>query len=211
MSTNSPANGPTLPEGILLEGIVTTLNADGTPHVAPMGPIVDADFDWLLLRPFSTSTTYQNLKRTRQGVLHVSDDVALFARAAVGQVDRLPDVLPAKSIDGVILASACRWYAFRVETLDDSDERTRIVATVVDRGRLRDFFGFNRAKHAVIEAAILATRIGLLSADHIVSEFERLAVPVRKTGGRQEHAAFEFLRKYVDEQLGRGSQENLNP
>ena len=73
--------------------------------------------------------------------------------------------------------------------------------SVVDHGRLRDFFGFNRAKHAVIEAAILATRIQWLDAAHIRSEFERLAVLVEKTGGRQEHSAFAFLQQFMHEQL----------
>ena len=73
-----PPDAPALPDGTLLEGIVTTLNDDGTPHIAPMGPIVDGEFNVLLLRPFRTSTTYQNLKRTGQGVLHVTDDVELL-------------------------------------------------------------------------------------------------------------------------------------
>jgi hypothetical protein len=61
-------------------------------------------------------------------------------------------------------------------------------------GRLRDFFGFNRAKHAVVEAAILATRTQILPAAEIEAEYRRLAVLVDKTGGEQEHTAFAFLR-----------------
>src|SRR6476646_4218544 len=163
MSHNDSANCPRLPDGKLLEGIVTTLNADSSPHLAPMGPIVDAGFTRLLLRPYRTSVTYQNLKRTLQGVLHVTDDVELFARAAVGQLVELPPLVVAKSIDGVILEDTCRWYVFRVISIEDHDERTEIVAETVDRGRVRDFFGFNRAKHAVIEAAILATRTDFLA------------------------------------------------
>ena len=66
---------------------------------------------------------------------------------------------------------------------------------------VRDFFGFNRAKHAVIEAAILATRTDFLAASHIQAEFERLAVPVEKTGGHQERGAFEILRQFVHDQI----------
>ena len=201
MFHDATAAGPTLPEGRLLEGIVTTLNDDGSPHVAPMGPIVDANFERMLLRPFCTSITYQNLKRSGQGVLHVTDDVDLLARAAVGRLETMPPLRQAAAVDGVILADACRWYAFRVESVDDSEERTAIVAQVVDGGRLRDFFGFNRAKHAVIEAAILATRIELLDAKLILSEFERLAAAVAKTGGIEERRAFDFLREYVQEKL----------
>jgi uncharacterized protein len=197
MSNKSQQTEPALPDATLLEGIVSTLNDDGSPHIAPMGPIVDDAFNVLLLRPFRTSTTYKNLKRTGEGVLHITDDVELLARAAVGMLQPLPRLLPADSVNGVILADACRWYAFRVESLDDHEERTRIVARVVDRGSIREFFGFNRAKHAVVEAAILATRIHLLDAEHIRGEIERLSVLVEKTGGHAEHRAFEFLQQYI--------------
>ncbi len=197
MSHDASANCPRLPDDTLLEGIVTTLNEDGSPHIAPMGPIVDAEFARLLLRPFRTSVTYQNLKRTREGVLHVTDDVELFARAAVGQLGELPPLLPATSVEGVILENACRWYAFRVASINDHEDRTEILAETIDRGVLREFFGFNRAKHAVIEAAILATRIEFLDASHVLDEFDRLAGPIAKTGGHQERDAFDFLTRYV--------------
>jgi uncharacterized protein len=193
---------PSLPDGLLLEGIVSTLNSDGSPHITPMGPIVGSDFNQLLLRPFRSSTTYKNLKHRGEGVLHVTDDVELIARAAVGKLQPLPRLMPAAAVRGAILADACRWYAFRVETLNDRDERTNILARVVDRGTIREFFGFNRAKHAVVEAAILATRINLLDPQHIRDELERLSVLVEKTGGRQERRAFEFLQQYVRDELG---------
>jgi hypothetical protein len=199
------ATGPRLPDGKLLEGIVTSLNADGSPHIATMGPIVDAAFEWLLLRPFRTAVTYQNVKRTGEGVLHVTDDVELMARAAVGRLESLPTFRPATAVNGVILDDACRWYAFRITSIDDSAERTAVVAQVVDSGRGRDFFGFNRAKHAVIEAAILATRIELLDHDHVLAELERLAAPVAKTGGHTERRAFEFLRRYVTEKTDKNT------
>jgi hypothetical protein len=201
MSHDESASCPRLPEGQLLEGIVTTLDSDGTPHIAPMGPIVDASFSQLRLRPYCASTTFQNLKRTGEGVLHVTDDVELFARAAVGELKERPRTVEAKAVRGVILENACRWYAFRVISIDDRQERAEIVAEVVDHGRLRDFFGFNRAKHAVIEAAILATRIKFLDAEYIRDEFQRLASPVTKTGGHEEIRAFEFLKQYVDKQF----------
>jgi hypothetical protein len=40
-----------------------------------------------------------------------------------------------------------------------------------------------------------------LDANHIRSEFKRLAVIVEKTGGRQEHTAFAFLREYLGKTL----------
>jgi hypothetical protein len=182
---------------MILEGIVTTLNADGSANISPMGPRVDERFEMLLLRPYQTSTTYANLKRTGEGVFHVIDDVLLLAQAAIDQLDPPPPTFRAKSVVGVILADACRWYAFRVRSIDDRQPRTDIIADVVDQGHQRDFFGFNRAKHAVVEAAILATRIALLPRAEIEADLTRLAVLVEKTGGPQEQKAFALLQTHV--------------
>src|SRR5882672_8910404 len=138
---------------LVLEGLVSTLDPDGRPHLAPMGPHVPAaEFDRFTLRPFPSSQTYRNLRQHGEGVLHVTDDVLLLARAALGQVAPLPPVVPAKIVRGFVLTGACRYYEFQVSSIDDSGERVRIEANVVHSGWLRDFFGFNRAKHAVVEA-----------------------------------------------------------
>lgn len=184
---------------MILESIVTTRNEDGTTNVAPMGPIVDAGMTHFTLRPFQTSTTYANLKRNGCGVLHVTDDVLLMAQAALGRFTTLPAMTPAQFIDGSVLADACRWYEFRVASIDDSAERTVIETDVVHSGRIRDFFGFNRAKHAVLEAAILATRLHLLPLDDVRRQLATLRSPVQKTAGPQEREAFALIERYVDE------------
>ncbi len=185
----------------ILEGVVTTTNPDGTTNIAPMGPMVDDEMSTLRLRPYQTSTTYQNLKRTTHGVFHVTDDVLLLAQAAVNELAPPPHLISCEAVEGHILADACRWYAFRVTSLDDRDERTDITATVVGQGHQRDFFGFKRAKHAVIEAAILATRIEFLPAESILSDFQRLKFIVDKTAGDDEVRAFQLLSDYVQAAL----------
>lgn len=187
---------------MILEGLVTTLDSAGAMHLAPMGPTVDgAQFDRFQLRPFPTSQTYQNLCRHGEGVLHVSDDVLLLAGAAVGRVDPETPYRPASRIRGFVLADCCRYYEFRVAAIDARDERVRIDAEVVHAGRVRDFFGFNRAKHAVVEAAILATRTAFLPPDTIAVEMQRLGTIVGKTGGPEEHEALALLERFVSESL----------
>jgi hypothetical protein len=110
--------------------------------------------------------------------------------------------MKAKQVEGVVIANACRWYEFRVNSLDDRAPRTTIACVVVAKGRIRDFFGFNRAKHAVLEAAILATRLEFLPPQEICAEFRRLAVLVEKTAGDQERRAFQFLDEFVAHKLG---------
>lgn len=185
---------------MILEGLLTTIGTEGQPNIAPMGALVDepgqGPFDRLSLRPFQTSTTFGNLKRTGRGVFHVTDNVEMLARAAVGRLD-LPELLPAPADAGWILADACRWYALCVERVDDSHPRALVEAKVVEHGVLREFFGWNRAKHAVVEAAILATRAALIPAAEIQAEMAHLAVLVEKTGGTSERSAFRFLEEYL--------------
>jgi hypothetical protein len=182
---------------MILEGMVTSRSQTGEWNLAPMGPLVDPEMTQLVLRPFQTSRTFQNLKETRCGVFHVVDDVLLLAKAAISQLRDLPETFPAEKIDGAVLQSACRWYEFEIESIDVSEQRTVMQARVVHQGRIRDFFGLNRAKHAVLEAAILATRTHLLTQQELFQQYESLAEIVRKTAGPDETEAFRLLEEYV--------------
>jgi uncharacterized protein len=183
---------------LVLEGIVTTVSAAGEVNIAPMGPRVDRQWKNFTLRPFQTAQTFKNLQEHGEGVFHVVDDVLLLAQAAVGSIEPAPLLLMATKVRGHILRDACRFYEFVVDRIDDRAERAEIDVHVVASGKLHDFFGFNRAKHAVVEAAILATRVHLLPRPKLLEELQRLAVPVDKTGGSREREAFAFLREYVE-------------
>src|SRR5688572_2391336 len=186
---------------LILEGIVITQDGAGVPNIAPMGPRINRSLGHFLLRPYTTAQTYRNLKVTGCGVLHVTDDVELLAKAAIGSLIPLPELASLPGFECPRLADVCRWFSFRVVSLDDSAERTTIECVVVAQGEVRPFFGFNRAKHAVLEAAILATRVGILPRDEILREFERLAIPIQKTAGHQERRAFDLLQTYIAQHL----------
>lgn len=193
---------------MILEGIVTTWNNDRSVNVSPMGPIVEldasGDFDRLTLRPFRTSTTYQNLRRTNLGVFHITDDVWLLAQAAVKRFSGLPEFAETNgAYRGLVLADACRWYGMKVDENDDREPRATMRAAVVERGRFRDFLGFNRGKHAVVEAAILATRVGILPAAEIAAQFVQLKTWVEKTGGEQERRAIALLDEFIRDSLAK--------
>ena len=184
---------------MILEAIITTTNDDGSMNVSPMGPLIDKDpTDGFELRPFDTSRTFANLQQRPFGVLHVTDDVMLFALAAIGQLEELPEARSAEKNDqGFILNNACRWYEFEAVFFDTTQPRKNIRCKTVASGRQRDFWGFNRAKSAVLEAAILATRVNFLPAGEIESQLPRLKTIVEKTGGQQEKDAFALLETFV--------------
>lgn len=182
---------------MIVEGIVTSVDAAGLLNVAPMGPIVVGDFASLLLRPFQPSTTFNNLAATGCGVFHVIDRVDVIARAAIGRLEQFPAVEPAKTVNGFVLKDCCRWFEFTVDSVDASDARSRMPSSIMHRGERRPFYGFNRARHAVLEAAILATRLHLLSPQHVLDLMSLLEPAVDKTGGPEEISAFALLKDFV--------------
>jgi hypothetical protein len=190
---------------VILEGIVTTLSPEGELNVAPMGPRLFAPYllevgSVFELKPFASSRTAQNLRHHPEGVLHITDDVLLLARAAIGSVQ--PATMPTTAIRGLQLADTCRALEFVLIEGDFHRERLSLRAEIRAVHRRRDFFGLNRAKHAVVEAAILATRTHLFAATTVLPELDRLAVLIDKTAGEQEREAFALLRGHVEAAYG---------
>ena len=181
---------------MILEALVSTTNPDGTARVAPMGPHVEPNMTQFTLRPFPTSRTYQNLLKHGEGVLHVTDDALLLAKAAVGVADSRQKMRAAEFVRGYVLTNCCRYFEFRVRSVEATEPRVTVVADVIHVGTLRDFWGFNRGKHSVLEAAILSTRLHLLPSEDVAAEFQKLRVIVEKTGGPDELEAMASLDEY---------------
>lgn len=178
---------------MIVESIVTSRSADGAVNFAPMG--VEWGEETIVLKPFLETTTFRNLVATRVAVVNLTDDAMLFAQGAISS-PRLP-FLPAEVVAGAVLEAACSWREVEVISVDDTPPRSRIETRVRHRGFRREFIGFNRARHAVLEAAILATRTHLIPADEIRAEYARLQVLVDKTAGPREREAMALLTEYV--------------
>jgi uncharacterized protein len=178
---------------MIVETIVTTVGGDGSVNCAPMG--VEWGGDTIVLKPFLETLTYVNLSRTRAAVINLTDDVRVFARSAISNPEC--PTTPAEVIDGVRLTECCSWREVEVRSIDSTPPRSRVVTEVVRSGFCREFIGFNRARNAVIEAAIHATRLHILSREFIESEMARLQAIVDKTAGPAEHAAMALLTEHV--------------
>ena len=178
---------------MIVESIVTSVGADGAVNCAPMG--VEWGDDAIVLKPFVETATYRNVLATQAAVVNLVDDVRVFARAAISNPSY--PTTPATVVDGVVLADCCSWRELRVRGIDSTPPRARIEADVVHRGFRREFIGFNRARHAVLETAIYATRLHLLDAAFIDAEIARLQVIVDKTAGPHELEAMQILVDYV--------------
>jgi hypothetical protein len=174
----------------IIETVVTTINPDGSVNCGAMG--VEWGEQRIVVKPYRGTRTLRNLRATGAAVVNVTDDILLFCQAALG--DPHPPTGPATSIEGAVLEDACSWREVRVEAIDDG-ERARVETRVVGRGSKREFIGFNRASHAVLEASILASRVRLLGDVH--EELDRLQVLVDKTAGPREREAMDYVRAVV--------------
>jgi hypothetical protein len=192
------SDGP--PGAPIVETVTTTINPDGTVNCAAMG--VEWGEDVIVIKPFPSTRTLRNLRATGAAVVNLTDDILLFTQAALG--DPHPPTRPTAAIDGAVLADACLWREVTVEAIDASGPRARVTTRVVARGTGREFLGFNRARHAVLEASIVASRARMLPAAEIRSELERLQVLVDKTAGPREHEAMELVRRHVRAAVGGG-------
>ncbi len=199
--------------GVILESIITTFDDHGIVNIAPMGPQVDESFVAIDLKPFRSSRTFTNLTAVGspgygRAVVHVTDDVELIAAAAIGTIDDAGMVQPiglaaSGEVGWFRLNDCCRWFA--VEVVGWSDDpangslpRPTAQCRVIHRGTMRPMFGLNRGKQAVIEAAILATRIDLLGREEVKRQFVALRPLVEKTGGLSERLAWDRLERFVD-------------
>ena len=153
---------PTLEAGVapIIETVVTTINPDGSVNCGAMG--VEWGAERIVIKPFRGTRTLRNLRATGAAVVNLTDDILLFSQAALG--DPHPPTRPAASVEGAVLDDACSWREVRVEAIDESAQRARVGTVVVDGGSGREFLGFNRASHAVLEASILASRVRMLDA-----------------------------------------------
>lgn len=181
---------------MIIETIFSTLDENGKPNFAPMG--ISWGDDSVIVRPFRTSQTCCNLLSRGHGVANLSDNVLAFVQCAL--YDEILASFPAVTVPGVIFQDACSWLELEVVAIDGSDERVEFRCRVLHRGRHKDFLGFCRARNAVIEAAIMATRLDIHDRNMAADILNQYMKVVEKTGSEIEKQAFQLVCKYVEKQ-----------
>jgi hypothetical protein len=182
----------------IIESIITTEAADGAVHIAPMGVIWRDGHP--VLAPFRPSTTLDNLTAHPFAVINHTDDVRIFAGCLTGR--RHWPVRPAELVKGQILVGALAHQELTIERREEDAVRPRFHGRVVHEATHAPFRGFNRAQAAVIEAAILVSRLHMLEAEKVDREMAYLALAVGKTAGPREEEAWEWLVRRVAEHRG---------
>lgn len=174
---------------MIRESIVITPNADGSPHIAPIGVVVEGDD--LVIAPFRPSSTLANLEARRVATVNYTDDVRIFAGCLTGRRDW--PIVPASRVAAPRLAKALAHDELELVTTEPDPQRPRFRCRVVHRQSHAPFLGFNRAQAAVVEAAILTSRLHLLPRAKIDVELAYLSIAIDKTAGQREQEAWSWL------------------
>ncbi|HOY87001.1 MAG: DUF447 domain-containing protein [Methylotenera sp.] len=174
---------------MIYEVIVSTINAEGQPHVAPFG--VRYEGDLVVISPYKPSTTLANILATQRAVLNVVDDVRVFAGALTKQQDL--NLVATEIVNGFRLKNVLLHKELKLQTFEDDVQRPQLFLQVVSEQYHQPFQGFNRAQAAVIELAVLVSRLHMLPKEKVLSEMAYLQIAIDKTAGERELQAWNWL------------------
>ncbi|MBA2127710.1 DUF447 domain-containing protein [Hyphomicrobium methylovorum] len=177
----------------IVETIVTTMDANGTAHIAPLGLIEDGPH-WIIA-PFKPSRTLDNLRAVPYAAASHTDDVRVIAGCVTGR--KIWPLTPTTAVKGARLADCVSHWELRVEEVIEDSERPRFKCGIVHQETHKGWEGFNRAQAAVLELAVLTTRFRMLPPKKIEDELRYLEIAISKTAGPREDEAWEWLMEKV--------------
>lgn len=179
---------------LIHETIVTTLDSNNQPHIAPFG--VREEGNLVLIAPFRPSNSLDNFLYHRTAVINLTDDVRIFAGAFVGRRDW--PLVPTDKIHGVRLASALAHRELELIEIRAHESRPELLFKVAHEVQHQAFRGFNRAQAAVIELAVLVSRLHILPMEKIEAEIKYLTTAIEKTAGERELQAWQWLIEHIE-------------
>lgn len=175
------------------ETILTTIDATGIVHIAPLG-IIEEDGFWVIA-PFRPSRTLDNLAATGTAIANLTDDPLIFAGCLTGRKDW--PLLPVEGCPVPRLEAALAHDVLTVESIAEDETRPRFRCRVASSASHAPFTGMNRARAAIVEAAILVSRLHMLPAEKIEAEIAYLNIAIEKTAGERERQAWYWLMERV--------------
>lgn len=190
---------------MIYETIVSTINGQGDTHVTPFG--IRMQDGLVVISPYKPSTTLQNILATGQAVLNLTDDVRVFAGALVGR--QVWSLLPAEKVIGYRLADTLAHKELKLLKVEDDLVRPQLFLKIVHEAQHAPFQGFNRAQAAVIELAVLVSRLKRLPMEKIQQEMDYLRIAIEKTAGERELQAWSWLEEAVENHQADLNNENL--
>ena len=180
---------------MIFETIITTTNLNNKPHVAPMG--VQIEEGTIIIKPFKPSATLNNILSNRKAVLNVTSDVKVFAGSVTGRKNF--ELIELKSKVGFRLKNLHSYAVLNCISVFDDSSRPTLRLKKIEEVFNTNFPGINRAQGAVIEGAILVSRLHMLPIEKVLSEIKYLEIAVFKTAGPNELESWSWIKEAISE------------
>ena len=190
---------------MIYETIITSVDAQNRVHIAPFG--IREHEGQVIIAPFRPSATLDNLLTNRCAIVNLVDDVRIFAGALTGH-NEWP-FHPAIKVKGFVLDAALAHRELELTDIREDATRPQLYFKVVHEEMHTPFRGFNRAQAAVIELAILVSRLHMLPPEKIETEMAYLQVAIDKTAGEHEQQAWSWLNEKIENHKATVSGSNL--
>jgi len=190
---------------MIYETIVTTVNTQGDAHTTPFG--IRMQDGLVIISPYKPSATLENILATGHAVLSLTDDVRVFAGALTGR--KIWNLAATEKVHGFRLEHTLAHKELKLVKVEDDALRPQLFLEVVYEAQHASFQGFNRAQAAVIELAVLVSRLKRLPMEKIQQEMDYLRIAIDKTAGERELEAWSWLTEAVSNHQAALNNENL--
>jgi uncharacterized protein len=178
---------------MIFETIITSVDLAGNPHITPFGVRNEADF--IVISPYKPSATLENILATKCAGMNLTDDVRVFAGALTNR--KFGELVQTNKINGFRLANCLAHIELELFEVHNDAMRPQLVMKKVFEKNHKPFQGFNRAQAAVIELAVLVSRLHMLPREKILAELQYLQIAVDKTAGEREKQAWSWLAEAI--------------
>ncbi len=190
---------------MIFETIISTVNNQGDVHATPFG--IQMQDRLVVISPYKPSATLENILATQQAVMNLTDDVRVFAGALTRR--QAWTLIKADKIVGYRLTETLAHKELKLVDVREDETRPKLLMEVVHEAQHLPFQGFNRAQAAVLELAVLTSRLNMLAKDKVLSEMQYLQIAIDKTAGERELQAWGWLTEKVDNFYAQQAGENF--
>jgi len=180
---------------MIIETVITTVNSNGKINFSAVG--VEFFKSRVIFNLYKKSNTVLNLEIKDYGIINIVDKAEYLTKAALSSEKM--DISKLKENDLYYLSDCCSYYQFKVLAIKDCGEKYRVEVKILTKKENRKYIGFNRANNLLLEAAVIASRIGITKDKsdliNFLNDNRRVII---KTGNKKTKKLLDFLEKKLE-------------
>ncbi|ADQ14383.1 DUF447 domain-containing protein [Halanaerobium hydrogeniformans] len=178
---------------MIIETVMTSLDSKNDLNFSAIG--VEFVKDKVIFYPYKNTTTAENILATKKGTVNIVDRSYYLILAALSEPEFAVDKT---DLGNYYLKDCCYYYEFKLSAISDLGKKYKLTANITAQKSRNDFIGLNRAENLLLEAAIIASRIGITKKTKELKNYlaENREI-IFKTGDQKSKESYLFLKKYL--------------